>query len=96
FGQPSYLDHIQNKYFYYTEKTKSRHFFDQKTEYSFLFIFELDQNDEVIKSKAIDLLSTNIEKFINEETENNVIKRGLIERIFGGVGAQRFPDSPQN
>ena len=25
------------------------------------------------------------------ETENNIIQRGLIEKIFGGVGTQKVP-----
>ena len=30
----------------------------------------------------------------NKETQNNIIKRGLIEKVFGGIGANQFPSSP--
>ena len=44
FGQPSFIDSIQNKYFYFTEIKKSKNFYDNRTEYSYLFIFEFDKN----------------------------------------------------
>jgi hypothetical protein len=27
------------------------------------------------------------------KTENNIVKRGLIEKIFGGVGTQQVPNT---
>ena len=96
FGQPSYIDTIQKKYFYYTEKSKSKNFYSNKIEYSYLFVFELNQNDEIIGSESINLLNTNNIKYQKIETENNIVKRGLIEKIFGGVGPNKLPDSQQN
>tara|TARA_Y100001970_G_scaffold277480_1_gene381718 strand:- start:9631 stop:10059 length:429 start_codon:yes stop_codon:yes gene_type:complete len=93
FGQPSYIDSIQNKYFYYTEKNKKKNFYNSKIEYSYLFVFELDTNDNVINKKAIDLLDNNNSIYQSKETENNIIERGLLEKIFGGVGANQLPDS---
>ena len=96
FGNPSYIDTVQKKYFYYTEKRKSKNFYNNKIEYSYLFVFELNQNDEIISSESINLLDKNNLKYQKKETANNIIKRGLIEKIFGGVGANQLPDSPQN
>ena len=93
FGEPSYIDNIQNKYFYYTEKNKVKNFYSEKKEYSYLFIFELDKDNKVIASKSIDLLKEDNNTFQKKETTNSIVKRGLIEKIFGGVGPQ-MPNSP--
>ena len=86
FGQPSYVDFSKKKYFYYTEKNKSKNFYNKKNEYSYLFVFEINDNDEIISSQSINLLDQNDNKFEKKITENNLIKRGILEKIFGGVG----------
>ena len=92
-GQPSYVDLIQNKYFYFTEKNKTTNFFNKKTEYSYLFVFELNKENKVIDSKSINLLEEDLSKFLAKETPNNIVERGLIEKIFGGVGAKPLPNN---
>ena len=94
FGPPSYVDNILNKYFYFTEKSKSKNFYNTKVEYSYLFVFEINDKDEIINKEAINLLIANSHNYKKEETENNIIKRGLIEKVFGGVGANQLPNSP--
>jgi outer membrane protein assembly factor BamE (lipoprotein component of BamABCDE complex) len=93
FGPPSYIDNILNKYFYYTEKTKTKNFFDNKVEYSYLFIFELDTNNNIIGSESIDLQKNEDNIYNKLETKNNIIKRGILERVFGGVGTNQIPNS---
>ncbi len=90
-GQPSYVDLIQNKYFYFTEKNKEKHFFNKKTEYSYLFIFEADKNGNIISKESINLLSKDTNLYLKKETPNNIVERGLIEKIFGGVGPEQLP-----
>ena len=92
-GKPSYIDSIRNKYFYYTEMKKSKNFYNQKKEYSYLFIFDLDKNDKVLKSQTINLLDLENNNFNKNETINNISERGLIEKIFGGVGPNQLPNS---
>jgi len=94
FGNPSFVDPIQNKIFYYTEKIKENSFFDKKTEYSYLFVFTLDNNDNIISQKAYNLQNKNEISLAKEETSNNIVERGLIEKIFGGVGPQQLPTTP--
>jgi len=94
FGPPSYVDKIQNKFFYYTEMNKSKNFYNKNIEYSYLFVFQLDQNDKIISSESINLLNADISKYQKKETQNNIINRGLIEKIFGGVGPNQLPNSP--
>ena len=93
-GRPNYVDKIQNKYFYFTEKNKSKNFYNEKIEYSYLFVFELDKNQKIIKKEAINLLDINKNIYNKKETKSNIVKRGLIEKIFGGVGPNQLPNSP--
>ena len=94
FGQPSYIDNLSNKYFYFTEKKKETNFYNKKTEYSYLFVFEISDNDKVVSSESINLLKEKNHKYRKIQTNNNIIKRGLIETIFGGIGKNPMPNSP--
>ena len=94
FGQPSYVDSLSNKYFYFTEKKKEINFYNNKIEYSYLFVFEIDENDKIISSESINLLEDKNHKYRKIQTSNNIIKRGLLETIFGGIGTNPMPNSP--
>ena len=94
FGQPSYIDPLLNKYFYFTEKRKSKNFYNKKLEYSYLFVFEIDNEDKIISSESINLLTNKNHKYNEKVTQNNIIKRGLLEKIFGGIGPNQIPNSP--
>ena len=93
-GEPNYVDPIENKYFYFTEKSKKKNFYNNKVIYSYLFVFELDQYDNIIQTDSINLLEQDIAKYNKIETPNNIIERGLIEKIFGGVGPNQIGNSP--
>ena len=92
-GQPSFIDPIQNKYFYYFEKTKENNFFSKKDEYSYIFVFEFDQNDDVVGKKVLNLNEVKKIKMNKMKTSNQIVRRGFIEKIFGGIGTQRVPES---
>ena len=89
FGYPSYIDPINNKYFYYAEMEQKKSAFKKKLNYSIVFVFEFDENNNIKNSKVYDLNEKNEFNVINEITENEIIKRGLLEKIFGGVGPQQ-------
>ena len=94
FGQPSYIDNISKKYFYFTEKKKESNFYNKKIEYSYLFVFEINDNDKIVSSESINLLKEKNHKYRKIQTSNNIIKRGLLETIFGGIGTNPMPNSP--
>ena len=94
FGQPSYIDNLSNKYFYFTEKKKEVNFYNKKIEYSYLFVFEINDNDKIINSESINLLKNKNHKYRKIQTSNNIIRRGLLETIFGGIGTNPMPNSP--
>ena len=92
-GEPSFIDPIENKYFYYSEKTKEENFFSKKKEYSYIFVFEFDEDENVIGKKVLNLNELQTTKINKMRTSNEVIKRGFIEKIFGGVGTQKVPNT---
>ena len=94
FGEPSYIDSLSNKYFYFTEKKKETNFYKKKIEYSYLFVFEINENDKIVNSESINLLKDKNHKYRKIQTTNNIIKRGLLETIFGGIGTNPMPNSP--
>ena len=94
FGQPSYIDNLSNKYFYFTERKKEKNFYNKKIEYSYLFVFEINDNDIIVNSESINLLKDKNHKYRKIKTSNNIIKRGILETIFGGIGPNTMPNSP--
>ncbi len=89
FGYPSYIDPINNKYYYYAEMEEKESAFKKKINYSVVFVFEFDENNNIKNSKVYDLSNKDNFTIIDEITENEIVKRGLLEKIFGGVGPQK-------
>ena len=51
---------------------------------------------KILNSIIFDTKNIKSIKFSNNKTSNNLIRRGLLERIFGGVGTQKeLPTTPQ-
>ena len=94
-GNPSYIDPINQKFIYYSKKEKKTSIFNKVNHYNYIFVFEFDNQDNIINSKVYNLDNLNEINMIDEVTDHKVVKRGLIEKIFGGVGTQQeFPNSP--
>ena len=94
-GYPSYIDPIENKFFYFSEKSEKKSIFKRDIEYSYVFVFKIDENNKIINSKVYNTKELNNIKFSDDKTSNEIIKRGLIEKIFGGVGTQQeLPTTP--
>ena len=94
-GNPSYIDPIENKYFYYSEKKIYKNFFDQKTISRILLVFEFNLEEKIKSINVYNLEDERDIAIVKEKTQNNLIERGLIEKIFGGVGkTQELPNSP--
>ena len=93
FGQPSFIDPIEKKFFYYSEKHREINFFSNKNEYNYLFVFTFDKNERVVEKKVLNLNNVEKAKINKMKTKNNIIERGLIEKIFGGIGTQRVPNT---
>ena len=94
-GNPSYIDPIEKKFFYFSEKSEKKSILKKEIKYSFVFVFMFNEQDKIIDTKVFDTKNIKSIKFSNDKTSNNLIRRGLLERIFGGVGTQKeLPTTP--
>ena len=89
FGQPSYEDPISKKFFYFSEKRKKSTIFKKNIDYSYVFVFGFDDENKVISNKVYNLKDKKEINLIEDETSNEIVKRGLLEKIFGGIGTQQ-------
>ena len=94
FGFPNYIDPIEKKFFYYSQKRISKNFFNNKTIYRKLLVFTFNQDDTVKLINEYDINEQNKIKLVKDQTESNIIKQGLLEKIFGGVGKSTTPTTP--
>ena len=94
-GYPSYIDPIENKFFYFSEKSQKKSMFKKEIKYSYIFVFKMNENEEIIETKVFNTKDIDTIKFSNDKTSNQIVKRGLLEKIFGGVGTQQeLPTTP--
>ena len=55
----------------------------------------MDENNKIIDTKVFNTKDIKNIKFRDDKTSNSIIKRGLLEKIFGGVGTQQeLPTTP--
>tara|TARA_Y100001970_G_scaffold277817_1_gene382593 strand:- start:941 stop:1369 length:429 start_codon:yes stop_codon:yes gene_type:complete len=94
-GSPSFIDPIENKFFYFAEKSGKKSIFKSKIEYSYVFVFKFNEEEIIISSKVYNTKNLENIKFSSDKTNNEIVKRGLLEKIFGGVGTQQeLPTTP--
>ena len=94
-GTPSYVDPIENKLFYFSEKSEKKSIFNKELKYSFVFVFKINENDQIINSQVFNIKDIKNVKLSKDKTTNEVVRRGLLEKIFGGVGTQsELPTTP--
>ena len=94
-GRPDYIDIIDNKFFYYSEKKIIKNFYKQKIENRTLVVIRFDQKDNILNVNKYDLNNQNVINFNQESTPSNLVERGLIEKIFGGIGKQNLSNTSQ-
>ena len=51
--------------------------------------------DQIVESKVYNTKDIKNIKFSDDKTSNEIVRRGLLEKIFGGVGTQQeLPTTP--
>ena len=85
-GNPNFIDPIEKKYYYFSEKKYVKNFFKQKISNRIMVVFIFNENETIKSVSQYDLNDEQDVKNIKESTPNELIKRGLIEKIFGGIG----------
>jgi len=92
-GQPNFIDPIENKYYYYFEKRINKNIFDSRIEKRTMIVFNFEENEDVQSFNQYNLNQEQQINIIKDKTKNNLIDRGLIEKIFGGIGKQKLSDN---
>ena len=85
-GKPNFIDPIEKKYYYFSEKKFVKNFFEQKISNRIVVVFIFNENETIKLVSQYDLNDQQDIKNIKDSTPNDLIKRGLIEKIFGGIG----------
>ena len=85
-GNPNFIDPIEKKYYYFSEKKYVKNFFKQKISNRIVVVFIFDENETIKSFSQYDLNDEQDVKNIKESTPNNLVKRGVIQKIFGGIG----------
>ena len=94
-GQPNFIDPIENKYYYYFEERIYKNIFDSRIEKRTMIVFNFEENENVQSFNQYNLNQEQQINIIKDKTKNNLIDRGLIEKIFGGIGKQKLSDNSQ-
>ena len=94
-GQPNFIDPIENKYYYYFEKRINKNIFDSRIEKRTMIVFNFEENENVQSFNQYNLNQEQQINIIKDKTKNNLVDRGLIEKIFGGIGKQNLSDNSQ-
>ena len=84
-GQPSYIDPIENKYYYFTEQKKMKNFFNQKVVNRNITVFFFDSDYRVTNIKEYGLNNQKEIDYAKAETPNEILEKGFLEKIFGGI-----------
>jgi len=92
-GQPNFIDPIENKYYYYFEKRINKNIFDSRIEKRTMIVFNFKENENVQSFNQYNLNQEQQINIIKDKTKNNLIDRGLLEKIFGGIGKQKLSDN---
>ena len=87
-GQPNYIDPIENNFYYFSEKNISKHRLTKKTVDRLILVYYFDDENNIINAKKLNLDDEKNIDISENRIKNDLIKKGLIEKIFGGVSAQ--------
>ena len=87
-GKPNYIDPIENNFYYFSEKNISKNSLIKKTVDRLILVYYFDNENNIINTKKLNLDDEKTINISENRIKNDLIKKGLIEKIFGGVSAQ--------
>ena len=88
-GTPSSTDPIDNSLIYFSEVRKEKNIFNKKIISRNVYILKFDENNYFSKIEFYSYDNENKLKISKKTTDTDIIKTGVLERIFGGVGRQQ-------
>ena len=87
-GEPNYIDPIENNFYYFSEKNISTNRLIKKKVDRLILVYYFDDENNIIDTKKLNLDDEKTINISENRIKNDLIKKGLIEKIFGGVSAQ--------
>ena len=87
-GQPNYIDPMENNFYYFSEKNVSKNALTKNTVDRLILVYYFDDENNIINTKKLNLDDEKTIDISENRIKNDLIKKGLIEKIFGGVSAQ--------
>ena len=87
-GQPNYIDPVEKNFYYFSEKNISKNSLTKKTVDRLILVYYFDDKNNIINTKKLNLDDEKTINISENRIKNDLIKKGLIEKIFGGVSAQ--------
>ena len=87
-GKPNYIDPMENNFYYFSEKNISKNTLTKKTVDRLILVYYFDDENNIINTKKLNLDDEKTINISEDRIKNDLIKKGLIEKVFGGVSAQ--------
>ena len=75
----------------FLNKKNTKKYFDKKITNRIVIVFSFNNNDQVKSFTQYNLEDEQNIKYVKESTQNELFERGLIEKVFGGVGNATVP-----
>ena len=85
-GKPNFIDPIEKKYYYFSEKKYVKNFFKKIISNRIMVVFIFNENETIKLVSQYDLNDEQDVKNIKDTTPNELIERRLFKKIFGGIG----------
>ena len=85
-GNPSSSDALENTIMYYSEIKEFKNIFNNKIISRNIYVIEFDENNNFNNINKYFYDNQNNLKISKTTTDDEIIKTGLIEKIFGGIG----------
>ena len=92
-GEPSSIDNLTNTYMYMSEVTETKNIFNNKVISRNIYVIQFDKNNNYQTTNKYEFDSKNEIKISKKITNDEIIKTGYIEKIFGGVGKKQSLES---
>ncbi len=89
------LESIEDFQKHFSETSEKKSIFKKKIKYSYVFVFKIDDNEQIVETKVYNIKNIKNIKIVDQKTSNEIVRRGLLEKVFGGVGTQQeLPTTP--
>lgn len=84
-GQPSSIDPLDGSFIYFNETINDKNIFDNKVVSRNIYLIKFNENDQFVSLQHFIIEDNNEIKITKNTTDSEIIKTGLIEKVFGGV-----------